>query len=415
MWIKSTSVWRSSNSKGSSIVIALLAVASACGGQPNVIRLDESTVPTRVVDRGPYLLAVSDSSAVVRWTTHREVVGAIRFWVVEDTTRVVANERSRVHSFRLSGLKPASRITYQIQISAGEWSNTFTFQTFNTDISGDTLHLVAFGDSGAWSRGQFDIAKLLNEEDVELVLHVGDLAYPEASPEALSDKFFAVYRQLLTRAPIVAAPGNHDLSWRDGEAFIDAFDPPAGWSSGSPLYFAFTAGQTRFIGLHSAGGAPKGSLADTTSSQFRWLEAELRSASADARIDWVIVFLHHSIYSGASGFFGYGSHEALQAVLAPLFDRYRVDLVLSGHDHDYQRSKPIRAGQIASTGEGTVYVVTGGGGGLMSLHGVVEDAWFTDRAEKLFHYVKITIDDEELRLEAIDSQGRAFDAYAIQR
>jgi hypothetical protein len=124
-------------------------------------------------------------------------------------------------------------------------------------------------------------------------------------------------------------------------------------------------------------------------AQTRWLEETLSAASADASIDWIIVQMHQDALSSSKN--GNGSDRGIRETWLPLFDRYGVDLVLCGHDHDYERSWPVRGcnhhvGRDAATGSavdtcqpnpvmtrdpaegtfdtrlGTIHLILGGGG-----------------------------------------------------
>jgi alkaline phosphatase D len=136
---------------------------------------------------------------------------------------------------------------------------------------------------------------------------------------------------------------------------------------------------------------PPGSNVQTT-----WLESTLKSASNDTTIDWIVVQMHQTALSSSHD---NGSDLGIRQAWLPLFDKYQVDLVLCGHDHDYERSFPVRgfnhnqgtglsgtgtgflrAGQTGvetlqpnpvvtnaslttfDTSQGTVHLVLGGGG-----------------------------------------------------
>jgi hypothetical protein len=123
-------------------------------------------------------------------------------------------------------------------------------------------------------------------------------------------------------------------------------------------------------------------------AQTRWLESTLAAARADASIDWIVVQLHQCACSSAPA--GNGSDLGVRREWLPLFDTYEVDLVLSGHDHGYERSFPVRGFDTAAgtdtltgattdtrrprpvttvdsgvfdTSQGTVHLVLGSGGG----------------------------------------------------
>ena len=124
-------------------------------------------------------------------------------------------------------------------------------------------------------------------------------------------------------------------------------------------------------------------------AQTRWLEETLAAAEHDETIDWIIVQMHQDALSSAKN--GNGSDKGIREAWLPLFDRYGVDLVLCGHDHDYERSWPVRGcnhhvGRDAATGSvvdtcqpkpvitsepaegrfdtthGTIHLILGGGG-----------------------------------------------------
>jgi hypothetical protein len=124
-------------------------------------------------------------------------------------------------------------------------------------------------------------------------------------------------------------------------------------------------------------------------AQTRWLEKTLSEAAENRSIDWIIVQMHQDALSSSKT--GNGSDKGIREIWLPLFDRYGVDLVLCGHDHDYERSWPVRGcnhnvGTDAATGEvvdtlqpkpvviadaapnhfdtsrGTIHLILGGGG-----------------------------------------------------
>ena len=94
---------------------------------------------------------------------------------------------------------------------------------------------------------------------------------------------------------------------------------------------------------------------------------------------------HRAIYSASSS---HGPADDLQAAWAPLYDAHHVDLVLNGHDHDYERTWPIRAGQVCpSTAVGTVYIVAGAAGASLYNHGL---AYWTAVSESAQHVIVLT-------------------------
>lgn len=129
--------------------------------------------------------------------------------------------------------------------------------------------------------------------------------------------------------------------------------------------------------------------------QTAWLQATLE-APTDAA--WTIVAMHKPAYSAGM----HGSDQAIQNEWVPLFERYDVALVLAGHDHDHQRSKPIG---------GVTYLVSGGAATLRPTGR--ED--FTEVSTSTLHYVDILAARDHLTLRAIDQSGMLFDSLELTR
>lgn len=136
--------------------------------------------------------------------------------------------------------------------------------------------------------------------------------------------------------------------------------------------------------------------------QYDWLRAELERAADDATIRHRFVLLHAPIYTS----FDDHPPTASAPALRELFDRYRVDLVLNGHNHTYERTVPITAGARAAGG--TVYVTTGGGGS--PVYSPAGD-WFTAAMAGVYHYVAIDVDGPTIRAVVIDVDGNVIDSF----
>jgi hypothetical protein len=253
----------------------------------------------------------------------------------------------------------------------------------------------------------------------------GDLCYanlnPSAQPAVWADFGNNVQTSAANR-PWMPCPGNHEIEFGNGDEGLNAYLtryslPPNGtafpgrwyhFQVGAALFIslnaddviyqdsgAFLAGPAPLIPAPSTGHAP---IMPGTSlyihgysggAQTRWLEQTLDGASKNESIDWIIVQMHQDALSSSK--YGNGSDKGIREAWLPLFDRYGVDLVLCGHDHDYERSWPVRgchhntgrdaqsgapvdtlqpkpvitthppSGQF-DTGKGTIHLILGGGG-----------------------------------------------------
>ena len=194
---------------------------------------------------------------------------------------------------------------------------------------------------------------------------------------------FAVYADLFKSIPFYPAAGNHDYHTLDAAPFRDVFNLPG---TTEEKWYSYDWGMVHFAAIDTE--------ADYA-TQAAWLDADLAASNAP----WKIVYMHRPPYSSGA----HGSDKALRRHLAPVLKRHGVQLVLAGHDHDYERMIPQ---------DGTAYVVTGGGGiGTYS----VGSSSFTAFSEDVIHFVYGEIGADEMVLHAIDASGREFDSVVIPR
>jgi hypothetical protein len=111
-----------------------------------------------------------------------------------------------------------------------------------------------------------------------------------------------------------------------------------------------------------------------------------------------VVVGHRSPFS--SGW--HGSHERTQKLLVPVLERFGVDLALFGHDHNYERTRPIG---------GVTYIITGGGGRGTRR---VQPSSITAVASRVAHFVYVEADARALRAVAIDAEGTPFDSMRLE-
>lgn len=213
---------------------------------------------------------------------------------------------------------------------------------------------------------------------MRLMIHTGDIAYETGTMQQFEDNYFAVYAPLLDSFAMFPSIGNHD----DAGVYRRVYDLP--WAGGNN-YYSFDHGDVHFVSL------------DTnvmTKRQAQWLDADLAANDSE----WTVVYGHHPPYSSGD----HGSSLEFRELFVPILEEHEVDLVLSGHDHDYERVLPQN---------GVHYVVTGGGGRGTRPIG---SSSFTGYAEAVLHFVYVEIEGSQLLLHAIDGTGVEFDQLAIQ-
>jgi predicted phosphodiesterase len=244
------------------------------------------------------------------------------------------------------------------------------------------LRVAVTGDIGEGEVEEWDTAAAMfragQSDPYDVLLLLGDNVYPDGDPERLDDTVFRPFDDVMDAgAELLAIVGNHDAAGGQGLQQIRALGMPGLWWSRS-------IDDVLFVGLDSNRvGDP---------AQAAWLEDTLRNATEP----WKIVAIHESPYSA-----GYqGSNLEVRERFAPLFERYGVQLVLSGHDHDFQRSRTI---------DGVTYVVSGAGG---RTRGTGEED-FTAASWSVLHFVDLAVFEDHLLVRAITQDGRVFDEVTI--
>ncbi len=273
-------------------------------------------------------------------------------------------------SARLTGLPPGSTVSYRVSDEPGI---VHRFRTPRKEPA--PFRFLAFGDSGAGTEEQFELARRMEAEGADFCVHTGDVVYPIPTPEGIRQRYLDCYRDLMASGPMYVCLGNHDYAAERGVPFLRVHSFPG--VPGAPRedegrYYSFEWNSARIIALDSnllADGVP----ARESERMLRWLDGELERPAF-----WRIVFFHHPPYT-------LGKHAddpicaEVMRRLAPRLERAGVQLVLNGHDHNYQRFDPIR---------GTVYCVTGGGGG--GLYPVTPHPRHAASAE-LYHFVRVDV------------------------
>ncbi|MGV3721328.1 MAG: metallophosphoesterase family protein, partial [Actinomycetota bacterium] len=204
------------------------------------------------------------------------------------------------------------------------------------------FQFAVVGDVGEGSRGERAVADIIQREAPEFTVAVGDLGYPLSDELTLSERFFAPFERYAAGHVIWHVFGNHDVKADHGRPLAMASAAPDNGPEGLPpgRNYSFDYGDAHFTVIDSN---EDGHTLRTRTQP--WLERDL----AATKSRWKFVFLHHPPFSSGR----HGCSKKVQRALVPTFQRMKVNLVFAGHDHDYERFRPI---------DGVTYVVSGDGG-----------------------------------------------------
>ncbi|HVR64067.1 MAG TPA: metallophosphoesterase family protein [Polyangia bacterium] len=408
-----------------------LAQAAAPDGTPEQIHLTWGGDPTR--------------SVVVSWASAAQAVHP-RVHVGRDTR--LGRTVHAVQRTYTDGLNGQTVFTYHARLDDLDADTAYHYAvTADNDSNGDKPFTAAFRTAPR-GRAPFrwtsfgDLATPVTSwvlsspqskyavgavERFEPLFHLlnGDLCYANLNPAqqpAVWADFGNNNQASAAFRPWMPCVGNHEIEFDNGEqgftSYLTRYTLPDNGTRFPGRWYSFRVGSALFISLSAddvifqdggafvGGPAPLVPAASTGNApiepgtsfyirgysqgeQTRWLEHTLREAADDEEIDWIVVQMHQDALSSSKT--GNGSDLGIRQAWLPLFDRYGVDLVLCGHDHDYERSWPVRGfnrnvGQDAATGatvdtfqpnpipdakapdgsydtsQGTVHLILGGGG-----------------------------------------------------
>lgn len=328
--------------------------------------------------RGPYIERLTETTLDVTVETELPSRVLIRYGKgekVQHRDREVesSGEPQTVHRLHVGPLKPGTLHHYQVVLLGdGQKRSDLPLQTFHTPpVAGMPLKIVAYGDSRSGHPVHAQVISSILAEDPDLVLHTGDLV-ERGTEEGDWDRFFSLTAPLLARTAVYISPGNHDYAIRKQGSlrlyslFQTMFPPQLPTPSGS----VFSA--SRVLADTVAAPAPLGNLSEAArgyysvdvsgvhlvsidsnqagkADQHRWLEADLTRADQQVpKPRAIIAWMHEGPFS--SGW--HGDYPTAIKHLVPILQKHGTTLLISGHDHDYERGQR----------QGLDYIVTGGGG-----------------------------------------------------
>lgn len=234
----------------------------------------------------------------------------------------------------------------------------------------------AFADQGDCrsNRAACRVISGIVADHLAFVLGSGDLSYANEHGLESWDRWFNAVQAYAADVPLMPTMGNHEFP--AGDPMGKYTDPITSYQGRFALppshgedYYSFDYAGTHVIAL------PEIYVRTRPGSPFRrWLQDDLTAADSDPAIRWKIAFSHRPFYSSGTK---HGSYRPYVRDVLPILERHHVDLVISGHEHNYERTRPLRGGVPSShdvsssvQGTGTSYVVTGGGGKVLDRFGI---------------------------------------------
>ena len=309
-----------------------------------------------------------------------------------------AYQGSYLHQAQITKLTPGTSYHYRCGVS-GSWSADHTFSTAPAAGASAAYRYVAFGDSRSDDAARKQVRAAIQQRAPAFTIHTGDFV-SDGTNQGQWDTWFTTMQPLLAGSPLLGALGNHEeLSPK----YYDQFAFPSHGASGveGEAYYSFDYVSTHFVAL-STEHAPK-----VGDPQYVWLKKDLAAAAADPTIKWVVAFAHRPPYSSGS----HGNNTNVQQAWLHLFESFGVDVTFWGHDHTYERHKPLFQGKPTASG-GVLYIVTGGAGApLYTLGGSSLSAFY----KKIHHFMELNVSGDQMKIDARLLDGTVMDSVTLTK
>ncbi|KAL4151101.1 hypothetical protein PRNP1_010487 [Phytophthora ramorum] len=381
-----------------------------------------------------YAGETAGTGMTVSWATY-EAVSDSSLWVgsskdsltLVDTTVESANYYHDDtydmyhHHAKVSGLSPHTKYYYKVGSKAQTTyqSDVHSFVTARSASDTSTFNVLIYGDAGDGdnSVSTLTYANTLTSDDVDLIYHVGDISYADDDYlvatqtagffyEEVYNKWMNSLAPVMSTIPYMVLVGNHEAECHSPAcqlsqtkknmlgnytAYNARFKMPYDESDGTlNMWHSFDHGPLHFTSLSSETDYPNAPTNQYTltnkngnfGDQLGWLETELEKANANRdNVPWIIVGMHRPLYDVA-GCDDNGvptdQNAYVQSAFEDLFIKYKVDVVLTGHQHYYERQLPIAKNKAVMDGvsddyktydnpQAPVYVLTGAAGNVEDL------------------------------------------------
>ncbi len=315
------------------------------------------------------------------------------------TLKTDLNE-AHFHTVQFTSLKPDTLYVYRV----GDGKNWSEWNQFRTSTAGaEPLTFIYVGDAqnnvySMWSR--VIRAAYSSAPDTRFILHAGDLINRRDRDAEWGEWFYGA-GWINSKVPMVAVPGNHEYgTGPSGDREVSThWRPQFALPENGPKGLEETCYYTDIQGLRVI--ALNSNVKQK--EQAEWLETVL----ANNPNRWTVLTFHHPIFSASRG----RDNKQLRDLWKPIFDKYKVDMVLTGHDHTYGRSNLVSGNNVRAE-SGTVYVVSVSG---PKMYSVEKQEWMERTAGRTQLYQVIRIDGNKLSYESRTARGILYDAFELTK
>lgn len=398
--------------------------------------------------------SLDDHGMAITWARLGDPAPDVLQWgrnatLTETAVPITASTAPDTTIFTARAPLAAGAFHYRVGSDEQGWSDTFVLDVPAIDAP---WRFIMYADHGVGESSAFSqmLVDAVAKESPHMVLHGGDISYADGTAPVWNT-WFRMVEPVAARTLYMAAPGNHEHEGYHpvsgphpeqapaSEALLDPYQQYRTRFAlpGDELSYSFDAGPVHVLVLNTedmcatqpltypvpwrvspscdpgTGGNPLAPIGQPNQALLDFARTDL---AAHQDKPWRFVLMHRPVHSAGA----YVGEPILQRHFAPLFEELGVDLVLTGHDHTYQRSFPLQGMSPTTTelhayskDEAPIYIVSGGAGeGLYTLQDPTP-AWTAAR-NGTYHFLRIHADADGLLVQAVATNGTVvFDSFTI--
>ena len=358
---------------------------------------------------GPYLNMATQTGINILWETDRPATATVKYGrQLPLDQEISVDSLAYIQEIALQDLETAAPYYYEIiAIDENEEQMSSGVLTFSTAVAGDgAFSFCILGDTESRPYINQQLGKMVWGERPNFIMHLGDVTDGGKEPNKFqwTQEYFTGITPVASRIPVfpVAGNGESDLYWYNRYHVLPA--PEA--------YYSFSFGNAEFFMLNSnerdellQGGV-----------QYEWLKKALSASTAT----WKFVSHHHCPVSSDENDFGntWGGKQSERGdprfdALKKLYEDLKVDVVFYGHVHAYERSWPLKDGQIDQE-NGVIYLKSGGAGGNLEDFTPTR-SFFTNKVQNGHHYCLVDIHQGKFSFKMFDLEGRLKDFFELEK
>ncbi|MGB0715944.1 MAG: metallophosphoesterase family protein [Phycisphaerae bacterium] len=367
---------------------------------------------------GPMIQATSANGFTVAWRqSDPDAVVRVSYTlghIPEQGERPIQQTRIGVESVcgelnrctaRIDGIQAGVPCHYQLDEFEGQAGQPVASGTvLLPPMRGEPFRFIAFGDSGSAEAGQRAVAERMAGYSPRVLVHTGDVVYPRGHYADYPQKFYRPYGKMIKDIPVFPTIGNHDYYYDHGASYLGEFTLPENGPEGTipERHYYFDFGDVRFVCIDSN---------ETFRALSNFVVPWMKRTLADADGRWTVVYFHHATFThGKNAPLG-----SIRSVVIPAIDEMNVDLVLTGHNHMYERTLPMRNGEATADGTGTIYITTGAGGADLQPYAGPKPDFIVKDDNTVFSFTVVDVTAEALSFQQVTGDNEIIDRFAIVR